>query len=514
MIEYEDVILAIDEGTSGTRAAVVARNSQVYCLEYQPLQVSSQRHGVVEQDADEILQATIAVCRTAIANAQRSKMRIVALAIATQRSTAVLWDVGTGKALVPAMVWQDARFTDELAQLAPEWDEKLLPLIGRPVGIRSPYLWASYHIANTPAVNKAYRAGTLVFGTVDSWLLWHLAQEKKCVTTPTNATSAGAYCLNEHQYHLPWLQTLNFPTSLLPELHDDADDFGTTREDILGISVPIRACAGDQFAGAIGLGCTKRGQAFCMHGTGSFVDLMMGPTVPTLKKSCESTLTMTARRQKGRSHFSVETFVPTTGSALNWVCEKLRWFDSPEQISELAAQATDSGGVSFIPALTGLRVPHLQPQARASLNGISISTTRPQVAYAILEGIAHSVAACIRANEAATGIPTQELMVGGGLSNSDTLLQIQADISGIPVRRMTETARASLRGAAFLAGADGLLWNSLPEACATLKTARLFEPKINHVLREQKINRWEMRIALEMDTASSLTSANQEHTHS
>ncbi|ELN4157953.1 FGGY family carbohydrate kinase [Citrobacter braakii] len=514
MIEYEDVILAIDEGTSGTRAAVVARNSQVYCLEYQPLQVSSQRHGVVEQDADEILQATIAVCRTAIANAQRSKMRIVALAIATQRSTAVLWDVGTGKALVPAMVWQDARFTDELAQLAPEWDEKLLPLIGRPVGIRSPYLWASYHIANTPAVNKAYRAGTLVFGTVDSWLLWHLAQEKKCVTTPTNATSAGAYCLNEHQYHLPWLQTLNFPTSLLPELHDDADDFGTTREDILGISVPIRACAGDQFAGAIGLGCTERGQAFCMHGTGSFVDLMMGPTLPTLKKSCESTLTMTARRQKGRSHFSVETFVPTTGSALNWVCEKLRWFDSPEQISELAAQATDSGGVSFIPALTGLRVPHLQPQARASLNGISISTTRPQVAYAILEGIAHSVAACIRANEAATGIPTQELMVGGGLSNSDTLLQIQADISGIPVRRMTETARASLRGAAFLAGADGLLWNSLPEACATLKTARLFEPKINHVLREQKINRWEMRIALEMDTASSLTSANQEHTHS
>ncbi|WP_335621942.1 FGGY-family carbohydrate kinase [Citrobacter sp. FDAARGOS_156] len=273
---------------------------------------------------------------------------------------------------------------------------------------------ASRHLANTPAVAKAYQAGTLVFGTVDSWLLWHLAQEKKSVTTPTNATSAGAYCLKEHHYHLPWLQTLGFPASLLPELHDDADDFGTTHEDILGISVPILACAGDQFAGAIGLGCTERGQAFCMHGTGSFVDLMMGPTVPTLQKGCESTLTMTARRQKGLSHFSVETFVPTTGSALNWVCEKLHWFDSPEQISELAAQASDAGGVSFIPALTGLRVPHLQPHARASLNGISISTTRSQVAYAILEGIAHSVAACIRANEAATGIPTKELVVGEG----------------------------------------------------------------------------------------------------
>lgn len=179
MSEYEDVILAIDEGTSGTRAAVVAQNSQVHCLEYQPLQVSSLRHGVVEQDADEVLQATIEVCRKAIANAQCNKMRIVALAIATQRSTAVLWDAQTGKALTPAMVWQDARFTDELAQLAPEWDAKLLPRIGRPVGIRSPYLWASRHLANTPAVAKAYQAGTLVFGTVDSWLLWHLAQEKK-----------------------------------------------------------------------------------------------------------------------------------------------------------------------------------------------------------------------------------------------------------------------------------------------------------------------------------------------
>ena len=514
MSEYEDVILAIDEGTSGTRAAVVAQNSQVHCLEYQPLQVSSLRHGVVEQDADEVLQATIEVCRKAIANAQCNKMRIVALAIATQRSTAVLWDAQTGKALTPAMVWQDARFTDELAQLAPEWDAKLLPLIGRPVGIRSPYLWASHHLANTPAVAKAYQAGTLVFGTVDSWLLWHLAQEKKSVTTPTNATSAGAYCLKEHHYHLPWLQTLGFPASLLPELHDDADDFGTTREDILGISVPILACAGDQFAGAIGLGCTERGQAFCMHGTGSFVDLMMGPTVPTLQKGCESTLTMTARRQKGLSHFSVETFVPTTGSALNWVCEKLHWFDSPEQISELAAQASDAGGVSFIPALTGLRVPHLQPHARASLNGISISTTRSQVAYAILEGIAHSVAACIRANEAATGIPTKELVDGGGLSNSDTLLQIQADLSGIPVRRMAETARASLRGVALLAGANRLLWDSLSDACAMLKTARLFEPKISHDLREQKINRWAMRIALEMEAADSLTSANQEHTYS
>ncbi|MDN8600934.1 FGGY family carbohydrate kinase [Citrobacter sp. S2-9] len=514
MTEYKEVILAIDEGTSGTRAAVVTQNSQVHCLEYQTLQVSSPRHGVVEQDADEILCATVAVCRKAIARAQQQNMRIVALAIATQRSTAVLWDAQTGKALTPAMVWQDSRFTDVLAELAPEWDAKLIPQIGRPVGIRSPYLWAAHHIANTPAVAKAHQAGTLVFGTVDSWLLWHLAEEKKCVTTPTNATSAGAYRLKDHQYHAEWLQALNFPALLLPELRDDADNFGATSQKMLGIHVPILACAGDQFAGAIGLGCTERGHAFCMHGTGSFVDLMVGPQVPALNPVCESTLTMTARRQKGLSHYSVETFVPTTGSALNWVCDKLHWFDSPEQISELASQVTDSGGVSFIPALTGLRVPHLQPQARASLNGISISTTRSQVAYAVLEGIAHSVAACMRANEAATGIAVKELVVGGGLSNSDTLLQIQADLSGVPVRRMAETARASLRGAAFLAGSAGLLWDSLSDACATLKTAQLFEPRIDDRSREQKLAHWESRIALEMETASRHTSATQESTRS
>ncbi len=514
MSHQQNVILAIDEGTSGTRAAVVGQNSLVHCLEYQPLRVDSPRHGVVEQDADEILAATLAVCRKTIANAHRQNMRIVALAIATQRSTAVLWDTHTGKALVPAMVWQDSRFTGELSALAPEWDAKLLPHIGRPVGIRSPYLWAAHHLANTPAVAQAQQAGRLMFGTIDTWLLWHISTEKRSVTTPTNATSASAYRLREHQYHLEWLKVLNFPTSLLPQLYDDADNFGSTRQDLLGIDVPILACAGDQFAGAIGLGCIKRGQSFCMHGTGSFVDLMVGTEIPALRNVCESTLTMTSRRQQGRSHYSVETFVPATGSALNWICEKLHWFDSPQQISELAALATSAGGVSFIPALTGLRVPHLQPHARASLNGISISTTRPQVAYAILEGIAHSVAACMRANQTATGITVNELIVGGGMSNSDTLLQIQADLSGIPVCRMEETARASLRGVAFLAGSSGLLWDSLEEACATLKTAKLFEPAITTTQREEHLARWESRIQLEMDTATLPTSAHQELSHS
>lgn len=512
MSRYQHVILAIDEGTSGTRAAVISAEGRVDCLTYQPLRVDSPQHGIVEQDANQILSATLAVCLDTISQARQKNLCIVALAISTQRSTAVLWDAKTGKALVPSMVWQDSRYASELEKLGQTWDEKLRATIGRPAGIRSPYLWAVHHIANTPQVASALKQGRLRFGTIDSWLLWHLSTEQPCITTPTNATSANAYCLKEHRYMSEWLEALQFPESLLPELRNDEDHFGQTRQDLLGISVPIMACMGDQFAGALGLGVLHRGQSFCLHGTGSFVDVIAGPQMPELNKQCESTLVMTARRQKNISQFSVETFVPATGSALNWICEQLGWFDSAQHISELAAQANSSGGISFIPALTGLRVPQLQPKVRASLNGISISSTRTEIAHAILEGIAWSVADCLQANTEASGINSHELIVGGGMSNSDTLLQIQADISGIPVLRLGETARASLRGAAFLAGSGGLLWGSLSEACNTLQIAKRFEPAISSDLREARRSGWKDRLHLETETASRNYHVNQELT--
>ena len=494
----EDVILSIDEGTSGTRAAVVGRDGHVSCLEYAPLSVDTPRPGVVEQDADAILAKTLAVCRASVARAQAEGKRIAALAIATQRCSAVLWDTRTGRALVPVMVWQDTRHVDELTRLAPEWDAPLMRQLGRPVGLRSPYLWATHHLRDTPAVAHAFEQGRLGFGTIDSWLLWHLSERRECVTTPTNVTSGNAYVLAEHRYQLEWIDTLGFPRALLPALREDAGDLGRTRAELLGIAVPILACAGDQHAGAVGLGCLDRAQAMCVHGTGSFVDVITG-TVPPLDAGLHpGTLAMTARRSGGVSHFAVETYVATTGSALNWVCEKLQWFENAAQIGALAAEAASANGVSFVPALTGLRVPAMEPAARASLTGISMATTRAEVARAVLEGIAHSVAACIAANEQVSGLQVSELVVGGGLSGSSTLLQIQADLSGMPVRRMAETERASLRGAAFLAGASGLLWPSLQEARATLATDAVFEPAIGADEREARRAQWQARVDSEL----------------
>lgn len=497
----EDVILSIDEGTSGTRAAVVGRDGHVSCLAYAALQVDTPRPGVVEQDANAILEKTLAVCRTAIAQAHADNKRIAALAIATQRCSAVLWDTRTGRALVPVMVWQDTRYVDELNRLAPHWDRVLVRQMGRPVGVRSPYLWATHHLRETPAVARAFDEGRLAFGTIDSWLLWHLSDQRACVTTPTNVTSGSAYVLAAHCYHLEWIDALGFPRALLPMLREDADEFGRTRADLLGIDVPILACAGDQHAGAIGLGCLDREQAMCVHGTGSFVDVITGPVQPANAGLHDGTLTMTARRAQGVSHFAVETFVATTGSALNWVCEKLRWFDDAKQISQLAATAGTSRDVTFIPALTGLRVPAMEPAARASLTGISMATTRAEVARAVLEGIAHSVASCIQSNEEVSGVRVSELVVGGGLSSSSTLLQIQADLTGMPVRRMAETDRASLRGIAFLAGSSGLLWDSLQQARATLATDAVFEPSVDAGERQARRALWHARVEAELAQA-------------
>lgn len=498
-MQNRNVILAIDEGTSGTRAAVVAADGHVSCLAYTTLQVDSPRPGVVEQDANMLLEKTLDVCRDTLAQAAGQGLRVVALAVATQRATGVLWDTQTGRALVPAMVWQDTRYAHDLDQLAPTWDPRLRTRVGRPAGVRSPYLWAARHLRDTPAVADAWRARRLAFGTVDSWLLWHLSTQRACVTTPTNATSCSAYVLGENRYLTEWIEALDFPPELLPELRQDADDFGRTRADLLGIDVPILACAGDQLAGAIGLGCLDAGQSMCLHGTGSFVDLVLGPNLPARSGQSDSTLTMTARRCQGVSHFSVETFVATTGSALNWVCDKLHWFDNAKQISALAATVPSSRGVTFIPALTGLRVPQMQPGARAALNGVSMATTQAEIAHAILEGIAHSVASCIDANRDIAGIPVTELVVGGGLSGSDTLLQMQADLTGLPIHRMQETDRASLRGIAWLAGASGLLWDSLDQARTTTEPDAVFTPNVGADERAERRALWHARVASELN---------------
>lgn len=491
-------ILSIDEGTTGTRAAWVTQDGGVHGLEYRPLSVHSPRPGVVEQDANEILQKTIEAVHAVLASAEVAGVEVKALAIATQRATAVLWDTATGAALVPAMVWQDNRFAKELAELGPDWDERLLATVGRPTGVRSPYLWAAHHLRETAEVKAAYKQERLGFGTIETWLLWNLTAERAYVATSTNATSAGAYVLATHEYETHWITALGCPLDLLPELRQDTDFFGHTDEKLLGISVPVLAAMGDQHASTVGLGCLEAGQAMCGHGTGSFVDMLTGPTPPLKPGVYDGTLTMVGWRRHHETVYAVETFTPTTGSALDWVCNTLGWFESSRKISELAATVQSSNGVLFVPSLTGIRTPVVEPGLRASLTGLSMANTRAEVAYAVLEGIAHSVASSIEANAESAGMAVTEIVVGGGLSGSDALIQMQADLTGIPMRRLPGTEFATLRGVAFMAGSDGILWDSLQDAVAALGPGDVFESRISEPERLARRSDWKRRIASDL----------------
>jgi glycerol kinase len=491
----ERVILVVDEGTTGTRAALLTADGRIEGLTYRRISVQSPEPGMVIQDANEILTATTEVVRSAVAHAAAHDMEIVSVGISTQRATVTLWDAVTGQPLAPSCVWQDTRHAAELAErFSSEWDDRLVGVTGRRVGVRVPYFWAAQQIRNNPEVAAAHAAGRLRFGSIDTWLLWHLTEERTYVTTATNVTATGGLRLQDFTYHDEWIQAVGFPAELLPELADDGAFHGTTRADILGIRVPVTAVIGDQHGAIIGLGCIDAGSAMVVHGTGSFVDLVNGPDFPSDPSRYEATLTLTGWRTKGRSVYSVETFTATTGSALDWFCNELGWFESAKQISELAGQVEDSAGVLFIPALTGIRSPVLTTKVRASLSGITTATTKAQVAHGMLEGVAHFVAQSIEANAETAGRQADQFRVGGGMSASDTLLQLQADLVGLPMQRQEGANDASLRGAGFLAGCDGLIWESLSEAVATLRPGRTFEPQIGDEERLARRAGWRQRI--------------------
>lgn len=494
-------VLAVDEGTTGTRATVIDQFGIPYQLNYERLNTNSPRPGVVEQDAQEILDKTVDVMRKSIRDAEGAGIEIVGVSIATQRATVTLWDNQTGKPFGTSMVWQDSRFAPFLAELASEWDGPLAELTGRPVGIRAPYLWASERLKNEPALAAAHASGRLMFGTVDTWLLWNLSNRSQHLSSATNTTPCGGLNIRDYEYFYPWIDKLEFPRDLLPDLVDDAIPHREIDIEIDGKKYPLLALIGDQHASMIGLGTVSTGSTMVMHGTGSFVDLVMGPNMPLSKKEHDGTLGLIGWRIDGNTTYSVETFTAATGSAVDMICDQLGWFESAAEISKFAKESEGSRGITFLPALTGIRSPKMDPNVRGTLSGISTATTKSHIAYAIFEGIAQFVAQSIEVNSAVAQVPVNEVNVGGGLSRADTLMQIQADLVGTPMRRHQNADLAALKGAAFIGAGRGVIWNSLDEAIATLPEGQMFEPTISADERQQSRQLWRDRIDHEIELA-------------
>ncbi|MFE1128927.1 FGGY family carbohydrate kinase [Streptomyces albidoflavus] len=490
-------VLAIDEGTTGTRAGVVLDSGAAHEVFYRAIKVDHPDDLSVEQDPLEIWDATLEVARRAVRRAHEDGITVTSVALSTQRATAMLWDRVTGLPLLPAVVWQDRRYAQELTAYEERWDAVLLARQGRPVGARAPFLWAARQIAEHPEVAAAHRAGRLVFGTVDTWLIWRLTGGAVHATTPTNAASAGGYLLERHAWDEEWIGALGFPPELLPELRSDDAGFGTTDADALGLRVPVAASMGDQHAALVALGGLAAGQGMCVYGTGAFVDAATGTTPALPRPDIAGVLAQPGRRQGEVSHYSLEAYTSTAGSALRWLCDDLGLFASPAELGEEAARVPTRPGRTprFVPALAGVRTPAWHPEATAALSGLTLATTRADIARAVLDGIAHSVCDLIDGVAATMGTPFTRLRVGGGVSSSEPLMRIQADLTGLPLERVADSATASLRGTAYLAGVAQGLWGSLEEVVEAQPPGEVFEPALGSSAREAQRAAWRATLA-------------------
>lgn len=494
-------VLSIDEGTTGTRAAVVLDDGGAAPPAYLPISVRSPDHLRVEQDGTEIWTSTVRVCRQALEWAAAHRVEITGVSISTQRATVLLWDTVSGLPLSPAVVWQDRRYAARLREWEPQWDAHLVEHTGRPVGSRAPLLWAAEEIARNEAAGRAHEEGRLAFGSVDTWLVWKLTGGARHVMAATNAVAAGAYDLATGDWHEPWVEFLGCPPDVLPRIVDDDGDLGVTDPSVLGVRLPILSCMGDQHAAMIALGAHRPGQAMCVHGTGTFLDAVAGPRPPAGDRRVPGVLTLVGWRSGGTSVFSLEGYAATTGSAMRWLCEEIGLFESPGRLAELAGEHTGPTRVKFLPALAGLRTPTWSPEATGILTGLSLSTTRAELARGILEGFAHSVCDLLEGVETAMGRPVTDLYCGGGLATSDVLMSSQADLIGRPVRRARDNGTASLRGAAYLGGVRAGLWPSVQAAVAGLRPAPVFEPVLSDAERREARAEWRDLLARHVGTA-------------
>jgi glycerol kinase len=465
-------VLAIDAGTTGVTALVVGEDGSVLARGYREFAQLFPLPGWVEHEPDDIWTATVAACREALA---RTDAQPTCLGITDQRETAVVWDRRTRQAPRPAIVWQDRRTTGICDRLRASGVE---PRVAELTGLRlDPYFtgtkfaWLAEH---EPRTWDGVRDGSLVLGTVDSYVISRLTGGAVHVTDPSNASRTLLYDLSSGSWSDELCAAFDVPRAALPEVVPSSGVVGTTDPDaFLGLSLPVAGIAGDQQAALFGQACYSPGDTKCTYGTGSFV---LTNTGKDPVRSGAGLLTTVAWDIGDGLVYALEGSIFVTGAAVQWLRDGLGLIDSAAEIEGLASTVPDSGEVVFVPALTGLGAPHWDPHARGALLGITRGTHRAHIARATLESIAFQVRDVVDVMVDEAGLSVPELSADGGASANGLLLQLQADQLGVPVRRPV-VAETTALGAAFLAGLGTGVWASTDELAQTWALDRRFEPE-------------------------------------
>ncbi len=448
-------VLAIDQGTTGSTSLVIGRDGQVLSRAYSEFTQHFPRPGWVEHDAREIWDVTRRVARDALAEAGDADVR--AVGITNQRETVVLWDRETLEPVHRAIVWQDRRTTDRCRALKEAGHERMVR--ERTGLVLDPYFSGTkiaWLLESNPELKRRAEAGELAAGTIDTWLIARLTDGAVHATDPTNASRTLLYNLADQRWD-PELATLfGVPEALLPEVRRSSGDFGTAGGRHLGQDVPILGVAGDQQAALFGQGCWTAGLAKNTYGTGAFLLLNTGDR---MVPSSHGLLTTAACDADGGIAYALEGSVFIAGAAIQWLRDGLGILDAATYSEEMARELDGNDGVYMVPAFVGLGAPHWEPDARGTLVGLTRGTTRGHIVRAALEAMAYGTADVLRAMEADSGVRTTELRVDGGAALNDWLMEFQAGILGIPVRRPALVETTAL-GAAGLAGIASGVWGA------------------------------------------------------
>jgi glycerol kinase len=484
-------ILALDQGTTSSRAIVFDEDGVPRASAQREIRQIYPQPGWVEHDPHEIYLSQRDTAREAIAEAGVDPTEIVAIGIANQRETTLLWDRQSGEPLHNAIVWQDRRTTGLCAELRAAGAEETVKaktgLIVDPYFSGTKLTWL---LDNVPGARARAERGELAFGTVDTWLVWRLSQSRTHVTDETNASRTLLYDIHRGDWDEELLALLRVPRALLPDVQPSASVFGMAAPEELGAAIPIAGIAGDQQAALFGQGCHRRGMAKATYGTGSFMLLHTGEAPVRSASGLLTTPAAQASSARGAPRgYAIEGSVFVAGSVVQWLRDELQFFRTSAEIEDLAASVPDSGGVFLVPAFTGLGAPHWDPFARGAILGLTRGSSRAHLARAALESIAFQVADLLEAMQQDAGQKLSELRVDGGATANNLLMQFQADVLGVPVVRPRVLETTAL-GAAYLAGLTIGLWRSPDEIAARWEQDRRFEPQMAPDAAGELLARW------------------------
>lgn len=496
----EKYVLAIDEGTTSARAIIFNHSGQIVSVGQKEFEQIFPRAGWVEHDAVEIWESVREVIGQALSKASINRHQLSAVGITNQRETAVVWDKNTGEPVYNAIVWQDTRtqkICDELA--GDQGPDRFKDICGLPLATYFSGPKVKWILDNVEGARAKAEAGDLLFGNMDTWVLWNLTGGVNGgvhVTEPTNASRTMLMDVRKLQWDDSMCEVMGIPKSMLPEIKSSSEVYGKASRESLLIDTPIAGILGDQQAATFGQACFEKGNAKNTYGTGCFMLMNTGQEAVFSENGLLTTVCYKLGDQP--TVYALEGSIAVAGSLVQWLRDNLRMFDSAPEIETLATSVEDNGGAYIVPAFSGLFAPYWRPDARGALVGLTRFVNRGHIARAVLEATAYQTREVLEAMNADSGVPLTELKVDGGMTANETLMQFQADQVGVPVIRPV-VAETTALGAAYAAGIAVGFWSGEEDVVKNWAEDKRWEPKMDDAERDRLYRNWKKAVTKTFD---------------